>query len=223
MRTICALVALLAALPADAASVLDLQLGTRAADQPAGFTEFACGTRGGPPGRPLRSFADFAACRPEPGGLREVSYRLDDEPSVAALALRQPRAALRGGTRLFGKPVIASALFDEGGILRTLRIVTDPRGLDPADRNDLWALGRMLRIRYGAAGWRCSELPPAPGDRPVATFLVKAQCTKATPAAEFVVREEYLHRRGQAFTDEFGKVQPTHFHSEATFEITMPR
>src|SRR5262249_30540945 len=59
--------------------IWDLKLGTAAADLPDEFTDYACGTNGGPPSLALSHWRDFRRCRPETGGLREVYFRYDDE------------------------------------------------------------------------------------------------------------------------------------------------
>jgi hypothetical protein len=227
-----ALLALGLALPAAAAepatmlaaaeppTVFDLVLGTPAAALPAGFADFACGTRGGPPGRPVAGFADFAVCPADDRGLREVYFRYDDEREYVARALEQPRALERyGGTEVYGVPVIVSALFDAAGTLAGLRLESDPRGVGAGARNDHWALAAMLMHHYGDAGWTCHDLPPGPEETPVASYPVKAECLKSAEGAEYRVTREYLHRRGEGFTDDFGKVQATHFVSRTAFEV----
>src|SRR4051812_50080552 len=59
--------------------VWDLKLGTAVDTLPDEFTDYACGTNGGPPSVPLRGWSDFRRCRPQPDGLREVYFRYDDE------------------------------------------------------------------------------------------------------------------------------------------------
>ena len=77
----------------------------------------------------------------------------------------------------------------------------------------------MLMHHFGDAGWICTELARAPDENPVASYFVKTECRKSTEDAELVVLSEYLHRRGETFTDEFGKAQTTHFVSRSTFEM----
>src|SRR5215831_10461563 len=59
--------------------IWDLKLGTPVADLPDEFTDYACGTGGGPPSVALNGWRDYRRCRPEPDGLREVYFRYDDE------------------------------------------------------------------------------------------------------------------------------------------------
>jgi hypothetical protein len=203
----------------DRQTVWDLALGSKASALPAAFVEYACGTNGGPPSRRLDGFGAFQLCKPDNRGFHEVYFRYDDEQEYSAQALEQTHAArMCGGTQEFGIPVVASALFDGDGVLRAIRLVTDPRGADPADRSDHWALGTMLRHRFGD-GWNCLDLPAGAGETPVGSVLIKDECTLSTPVAELTIRREYFHRPGQAFTDEFGVVQPNAFVSETRFEM----
>lgn len=206
---------------AERLEIWDLALGMNAAEIPNRFVDYACGTNGGPPSRPLRHFSDFAMCRPDARGLYEVYFRYDDEQEYVARALEQ--AALiqaSAGTRVYGFPAIVTVLFDAGGVLQGMRIVTDPRGVRPEIRDDFWALGTVLRHHYGADGWACAGLPLAEGERPVSTFLVKDRCTKSIDGAELSVERRYLQRRGQEFIDERTEaVVSEAFESLTSFEM----
>jgi hypothetical protein len=202
-------------------TIWDLKIGAPATAQPNGFAEYACGTPAGPPGRPLPGgFGDYAECRPGARGLRAVSFRYDDEQELIARALEQARLIeANAGTRVFGIAVTLNALFDDAGVLRGLRIVTDPRGVPPAERNVHWTLGAMLMNRFGAEGWACETLPLGPGETAVTSHFVNDRCTRRNAEIEYVVEREYLHRRGQQFTDEFGKAFPGYFASSTAFEM----
>jgi hypothetical protein len=201
--------------------IWDLSLGMKAAEIPDRFVEYACGTNGGPPSRPLAHFADFAMCRPDARGLYEVYFRYDDEQEYLARALEQVALIeATAGTRVYGFPAIVTVLFDAEGLLRGMRIVTDPRGVRPEIRDDFWALGTVLRHHFGDAGWSCAALPLAEGERPVSTFIVKDRCTKSIEGAELAVERRYLQRRGQEFIDERTEaVVPEAFESLASFEL----
>src|SRR4051812_3165596 len=58
--------------------IWDLKLGTPLTELPDDFTDYACGTGGGPPAMMITGWKDFRRCRPEPNGLREVYFRYDD-------------------------------------------------------------------------------------------------------------------------------------------------
>src|SRR5690349_4786412 len=59
--------------------IWDLKLGTPVADLPDEFTDYACGTNGGPPSVALANWREYRRCRPDAVGLREVYFRYDDE------------------------------------------------------------------------------------------------------------------------------------------------
>lgn len=207
------------AVAAERPTVWDVPLGASPADLPESFSEFACGTAGGPPGRPLAGFAGYGECPADPSGLHEVYFRYDDEAEYVARALEQETAvAVHTGTRVYGTPVIVSALFDSAGIVRGIRMASDSRGVEPGDRNDHWMLAAHLMHRFGSEGWRCKSLEPEPGETPAATYWLKDRCEKTDEEAALTVVREYYQRRGESFTDAMGKVQPTHFVSLATFE-----
>ena len=108
--------------------VWDLTLGSPAEALPDAFTDYACGTNGGPPSTPLKNFRDFRRCRPEPSGLREVYFRYDDELEYWAKANDLPMEVEKySGTKAYGFPVVVSALFSDSSVLAGLRIVSDPR------------------------------------------------------------------------------------------------
>lgn len=208
------------ALAAERPTIWDISLGQHVSDLPGPFVEYACGTGGGPPGRPLRGFSEFAECRADASGLREVYFRYNDEDEYVARALEQAWAIeSTAGTRVFGVLSLVSVLLDEEGVVRGLRVASDPRGIGVGERSDAWSLAGRFMDRYGAEGWVCETNEPRAGQTPVATYPVDDVCRKSTAEAELTVTRQYLHRRGQVFLDEFGKVQPTHFISGASFEI----
>lgn len=201
--------------------IWDLPLGTLAADLPDRFVDYACGTGGGPPSRPLPHFSGFALCRADAAGFYEVYFRYDDELDYLARAFEQPR--LMGqyfGTKVYGYPVVTSALFDAAGVLSGIRIVTDPRGAAPEVRNDFWTLGTMLRARFGTAGWECADIPLQAGEEPVGSFLLKTNCTKAEAGFSYRIEQRHLRRRGQNYLDGATRlVVPSAFESLTLFEM----
>ena len=69
--------------------IWDMKFGTPVGDLPdEEFVDPACGTNGGPPGLRLGSFEEFAKCRAESSGLREIWFRYDDELEYIARAAR---------------------------------------------------------------------------------------------------------------------------------------
>ncbi|HEY4201727.1 MAG TPA: hypothetical protein VGM83_14335 [Devosiaceae bacterium] len=201
-------------------TVWDLEIGTEASALPEDFVDFACGTNGGPPGRVLTAFTDYAACPAAPGGLHEVYFRYNDELEYIARALDMAEDIERfRGTRVEGFDSVVSALFDDAGVLRGIRIASDPRGVEPGVRNDQWRLGALLMRRFGEENWSCDDAPLSDRELPVTSFFVKRQCSKVTKDLTLSVEQNYFHRRGESFTDEYGTVQPTNFISTSLFEL----
>src|SRR5262249_43970512 len=154
--------------PDDPGEIRRLRLGLNAATMSTeGYGDFACGSNGGPPRQKLDGWTGFRTCRPEPSGLREVYLPFDDTDEDVGQAIDDPLyASQHTGTRVAGHPVILSVLFDDGGVLRGIRFVTDPRG-DPGARRMAHLLRLAVINRYGPAGWTCTDLPPASGETPV--------------------------------------------------------
>jgi hypothetical protein len=205
--------------------VWDLKLGVPVASLPDAFDEYACGTNGGPPSLPLAGWQDFRRCRPESSGLREVYFRYDDELEYWAKANNFATEIERySGTKVYGYPVVLSALFDDGGILSGLRIVSDPR--DPSgDRDEAYTLRNFLNARFGRDGWDCTDQPPADGEEPVSRTFIKQDCSKAIGGAEHaVLQTRYFRKKGQSqFDPHSGKETRDEFESMVRFELTLTK
>ena len=189
---------------------LGLQAQTMTLD---GWGELACGSNGGPPRQELDAWSDFKKCRPEASGLREVTARFDDEDEYVAKALGEPAYAGRQtGTRVAGHPVVFSALFDDAGILRGIRIVSDPRAR-PAERRMAHLLGVAVINRYGTDGWNCTDFPPAEGESAVGGVFIKQRCDKTTPERLLTVETHFLRKSGQHDID-----PSTHEYTQGAFD-----
>jgi len=209
----------------DEGEIHGLKLGLRAAALTLdGWGQLACGSDGGPPRRDLGTWADFKKCAPEANGLHEVAARFDDEDEYVAKALGQPAyAAGRVGTRVAGYPVVLSALFDEGGTLRGIRMVSDPREATPVERRMAHLLGVAVINRYGAEGWDCTDLPPANGESAVGGVFIKRLCKKSLPGRGLTVETHFLRRPGQHDIDpETGEYTRGEFESWTRFELFEP-
>jgi hypothetical protein len=188
----------------------------------AGFGEFACGSNGGPPRAKLDGFADFAKCRVEPSGLHEVYVRFDDEDEYIGKAIDDDQFTRKIGTRVAGHPVILSVLFDDGGILRGLRFVTDPRAA-PNERR----MAHLLRVaainRYGPQGWTCVDQPPASGETPVGGIFLKQACRKTADGRDITIEARFLRKPGQSETDPAtGEYRTGQYESWTRFELMDP-
>ena len=171
------------------ATVWDLRLGEPIAAQPGPeqFRGFACGSDGGAPRQRLSGWSDFMRCKAGPDGLHEVYFEYDDEYEYIARARDLEQEITRwAGTTEMSFPVIVSALFDAGGVLKGVRIVTDSRPdyrndtteADLRKREDAYLFGGRMAARFDIEPKRhCSAQPPAEGESPVGGLFVKQSCT----------------------------------------------
>ena len=194
------------------ATVWDLKIGQPVSAQPSPeeFRGFACGANGGPPRQQLSGWSEFGRCRPEADGLREVYFDYDDEYEYIARAKDLPREVSRwAGTTEMGFPVIVSALLDEKGILRGIRMVTDSRPeyrSDTAEANmkkraDAYLLGGVMAARHGVDAARdCTSLPADEGESAVGSLFVKQSCDldDAARGIKISLRVNYFRKRGQS-------------------------
>jgi hypothetical protein len=174
-------------------TVWDLKLGQPIAAQPSAneFRGFACGSNGGPPRQRLSGWSDFARCPAEPGGLREVYFEYDDELEYIARARDLDREIARwAGTTENAFPVVVSALFDGQGVLRGIRVATDPRpehrddiiDADLHKREDAYLFGGHMAARFDVDAQRdCAALAPADGETAVGTLFIKQSCERMDP------------------------------------------
>jgi hypothetical protein len=207
-----AMAALAVAQPMRRATIWDLKVGAPIAEQPNPneFRGFACGSNGGPPRAPLTGWADFRRCSAEPDGLREVYFEYDDELEYIARAHDNDREISRwAGTHEVTFPVITSALFDNAGNLKGIRMVTDAR---PEHKNDIteanrkkreeaYTLGTVMASRFDIdPAQDCQALPLAEGESPVGALFVKRVCERNDPAAgrRIVVRVNLFRKPGQS-------------------------
>jgi hypothetical protein len=187
--------------------IWDIRLGTAVAQLPDDFVDYACGTNGGPP------------------GLREVYFRYDDELEYWAKAndlLGQMEQY--AGTKTYGFPIVASLLIDAGGIVKGIRIVSDPRN-DADNRDEAYLLKNFLTARFGRDNWTCEKLAPEAGETPVDGVFVKERCRKdidGETAASLATR--YLRKAGQTrFDPHSGKQTAGQFDSTVRFELVRSK
>lgn len=196
--------------PMRRATIWDLKVGApiSAQPQPNEFRGFACGSNGGPPRAPLTGWADFKRCPAEPDGLREVYFEYDDELEYIARAHDNDREISRwAGTHEVTFPVITSALFDDAGILKGIRMVTDPR---PEHRNDIteanrkkreeaYTLGTVMASRFNIdPAQDCQTAPAAEGESAVGALFVKRICEHKDAGRLIVVRANLFRKPGQS-------------------------
>jgi hypothetical protein len=217
------------------ATVWDLKLGQPIAAQPSAdeFRGFACGSNGGPPRQRLTGWRDFARCPAEPGGLREVYFEYDDEYEYIARAKDLEREVARwAGTTELGFPVIVSALFDAGGVLEGIRIVTDPRPehrVDTTDadlrkRDDAYLFGGRMAARFDIDAQRdCAASPPAEGESAVGGLFIKQSCERVDPehGRKVALKVNFFRKPGQSAFNPQMSTQLTQgqFESSARLEV----
>jgi hypothetical protein len=207
----------------DPGEIRGLTLGQRAADMSVeGFQDFACGANGANPRQALDDWRDFLRCPPEPGGLHEVAVRFDDADDYVGRAIDDPTYARSKGTRVAGHPVLLSVLFDDAGVVRVIRMITDPRE-DPAARRMAYLLRLAAMDRYGPEGWACEDFPPAAGETPVGGVFVKTRCVKRTEAKVIVAEARFLRKPGQSDIDPVTRdYRPGQYESSTRLEIFDP-
>ena len=205
-------------------TILDLTLGTTAEDLPEeAFIDYACGTDGGPPGIAVGSFTEFAKCPAEQSGLHEVAFRYDDELEYRLLAQGLDNTAeLNGGTKVSNYPVFASALFDDQGILRGLRAVTDGR-IDLRERTNAHLMADAVQIQFGKEGFKCVENKPEKGEEPLAGSYINQQCSQVVDGELIYTEEHFFRRNGEQEVNPItGRVQQGFFDSSVRLEIREP-
>lgn len=209
-------------------SVWNLTLGAHAREIPtADYTDFACGTNGGPPATALTGWLDFARCPADPTtGLHEVYFRYDDELEYRGRAQNLDTTVQKFQyTAAYDQPVIASGLFDEDGFMLGLRLVTDPR-VPTSVREQGVTLAGYLFARFGQDDWTCTDLPRAEGETEFHEAFIKERCTKTAPLAEvgpvhFTVERHNLRKRGQAAINLDHNVTEGEFESLTRFDAVI--
>jgi hypothetical protein len=209
----------------DPGEIHGLKLGLKADEMSTDtFGDLACGSNGGPPRQAIDDWPDFRKCRLEPNGLYEVNVRFDDQQDYIGRAIDDPMYAQgRIGTRVAGHPVILSVLFDKDGVLRGIRMISDPRGSIMERR-----MAHMLRLaiinRYEPDGWSCTDLPPAAGETPVGGgVFIKQRCEKRTAERDLYVEAHFLRKPGQSdINPTTGETTTGQFESWTRFELMDP-
>jgi hypothetical protein len=198
----------------DSGEIHGLKLGLTAQTMTLnGWGELACGSNGGPARQELGAWSEFGKCPPDASGLHEVAARFDDEDEYVAKALGNPSyAGQRIGTRVAGHPVVLSALFDDGGRLRGIRIVSDARAT-LAERRMAHLLGIAVISRYGTDGWNCTDFAPAEGESPVGGVFINRRCEKRTSERDIAIEVHLLRKPGQHDVD-----PETHEYTRGDFE-----
>ena len=209
--------------------IWDIPLGTHVSELPTvDFVDPACGTNGGPPGKVLGAFTNFAECALEAvTGLREVWFIYDDEGEYIAKAKSGGRdlamIARAKATQVFHQPVLLSFLINDEGIIDGYRIFTDSRA-EPEIRIEAYAVAVTFRARFGLEGWVCEKTPPDGRRTPIMGTYAFEFCSLDLPDRRVEVESHHYFKPGQAVLNPFnGKGMVNEFESWARLEIVMNR
>jgi len=220
-----------AAAPHDRATLFDLRLGLTASQllPSSDFKDLACGSNGGPAMLSVTDWSEFAACPPDADGLREITFRYDDEAELAARAADDVAAAWSLGTSFDYFPVVVSVLFDAAGRLVGQRMVSDPR-YDPRHEQFLhlrprlehYLLGLSLMDRFGMTEADCRDVAAAPGETPVLGMFVKQTCLKLQDGVRYAIEARLLRRPGETDVDPLmGTLTEDQYLSETRAEVRL--
>jgi hypothetical protein len=195
-------------------TVWDLKIGTKAENMPAWieFKGYACGSNGGPPLFQLKGWQEYVRCRADEKGLHEVYFEYDDEEEYIARAMEDVRIGRVVGTADNSYPLMLSALFDDAGVLKALRLITDPRQdfradnfyatLKTRDQHHLYGPFLSARFNMNIAS-DCVKLPLGPGESPVGDTYTKLDCTRSDAAkgVRYLLQTRYFRKPGQLDRD----------------------
>ena len=113
----------------------------------------------------------------------------------------------------------------DSGLVRGIRIVSDPRGDSASGRDEAYLLRNFLNSRFGRENWECEDFSAADGETPVGGIFVKQRCKKpidARTTASLATR--YLRKPGQFQYDPIsGRETTGQFESNVRFELVRER
>ena len=211
-----------------------LGIGQKASElDAASYDSFACGSNGNVPLKALSGWTDFMQCAPDENGLREVTVEFGNRAErMSQLFQEQYNEELWiqqfGGTRLANFPVILSLLFDEDGVSRAFRAVTDSRAA-VQDRGRAYLLRFRIYSHYGSSDWDCVRYPPHAGRTPVGQAYVDEVCQKQIDGKSVRVEAHVFRKAGQTGVDSYGMFEAGQFESmtrwdawDASYPIKVP-
>lgn len=204
-----------------APKIWDIKLGTAVGTLPLDqFVDPACGTNGGPAGRTLKGFDDFAQCAVEKTtGLHEVWFRYDDEMEYVGRARRSDIMTRQfQANALAGQPIVTSLLIDDAGRVQGYRIVNDPR-VESAIRLAAFGLAELFKGIAGP-GLVCIDLPAAAGERPIDDWFVKETCENNSAGRTVRIEARRYYKAGQYAVDpNDNRLTENQFKSSARLEV----
>jgi hypothetical protein len=187
-----------------------------------GYDRFACGNNGNLPLQAISGWTEYAKCAPDENGLHEVVVEFGNSTErLSQLFHEQYDEELWlqpfGGTRVANFPVVMSLLFDENGVSRGFRAVTDSRA-ETRDRSKAYLLRFRVYSHYGSDGWGCENFKPRFGRTPVGTNYVDEVCTKSVDGKFVRVEGHAFRKPGQTGVDMTGMFAPGEFESQTRWE-----
>ena len=148
-----------------------------------GYTDIVCAEKDG---AALKSWSEFAKCNKDPEGLHAVGFQYGDDPILA------PISEDGQGTKVAGQPVVLTLFIDDSGILRHLRMQTDPN-VRMFIKRRAHVFGLQAMARYGEDGWHCTRKDPTPQEQPLGQTFVNQRCEKVTADRRYVVDRALYH------------------------------
>ncbi len=148
-----------------------------------GYIDIACDEEDG---AKLQSWSEFAKCSKNQDGLHALRFQYGDDPLLG------PISEDGQGTKAAGQPVLLTLFIDEAGILRRLRMRTDP-DVRMFIKRRAHVFGLQAMARYGEDGWHCVRKEPTPQEQPLGQTFVNERCEKVTADRHYVVDRALYH------------------------------
>lgn len=181
-----------APLPATAAQndLREFRIGMSVSALPEeGYGNFTCAGAGEPVS--LDAWAAYTRCPADADGLREVAFE------YVATRVEFVKANDKWeGTRVYGHPSVISLLLDDDGVVRKIRIATDPSAKRYM-RKKAFLLGERSKYRFSPTTWRCEELAPAADEEPVGGVFYKERCVNRFDDRVVKLEIDLYHKRDQ--------------------------
>jgi len=122
---------------------------------------------------------------------------------------------------LGGQPIITSLLIDDAGLVQGYRIVNDPRAAGDL-RAEAYGLVDMFKGMVDP-GLDCTDLPPAPGERPIDDLFVKQTCETKVDGRVIRIEARRYYKPGQNLVDpNDNRITENQFESSARLEVFRP-
>lgn len=185
---------------------------------------YACGSKGAAPLARISGWTDYMKCHPDELGLREVYIEFDTElmrmvDNAEEQYGQSPWFKKYAGTRVANFAVVMSVLFDENGVARKFRAVTDQRA-EAHERSQAFMFRLRVLPKYGSENWTCVDRERTSRETPVGNQFINQFC-EARVGGKLVTMETHLFRkRGQTGLDLQGRPVAADYESLGIWEVT---